>query len=84
MRFWNAASVAVHATLRRMSQNDDDAMVLHVYFISGCCDILNLPAALALAYTSFRKATVEGPIAPEADKTMGVKAVVFPASFVIF
>ncbi len=32
MRFWNSASVAVHATLRRMSQNDDATMVFHVYF----------------------------------------------------
>ncbi len=28
--------------------------------------------------------SVEGPIAPEADKTMGLKKVLFSASFVIF
>ena len=49
MRFWNSASIAVHATLRRMSQHDDATMVFHVYFISGCCVILNLPAAFARA-----------------------------------
>ena len=49
MRFWNSASVAVHATLRRMSQNDDATMVFHVYFISGCCVIWNLPAAFSRA-----------------------------------
>jgi hypothetical protein len=46
MRLWNSASVAVHATL---SENDDATMVLHVYFISGCFVILNLPAAFARA-----------------------------------
>ncbi len=35
MRFWNSASVAVHATLRRMFQNDVTNMVFHVYFISA-------------------------------------------------
>jgi hypothetical protein len=44
MWFWNSAS-AVHATLWRMSQNDDATMVFHVYFISGCCVGWNLPAA---------------------------------------
>ena len=49
MRFWNSASVAVHATLSRMSQYDDATMVFHVYFMSGCCFMLNLPAAFARA-----------------------------------
>ncbi len=85
MRFWDSASVAVHATLILISQNDDATMVLHVYFIFGCCVILNLPAAFASAQKSFgvRKATVEGPIAQEADKTTGVKMVLFPALFVL-
>ncbi len=30
MRFWNSASVAVHATLKRMPQYDDATMVFHV------------------------------------------------------
>ncbi len=46
MRFWNSASVVVHATLRLMSQKDDAAMVFHVCLISGCCIIQTLPAAL--------------------------------------
>ncbi len=45
-RFWNTASVAVHAPLRRMSQNDDAVMVFHIYLISaGYCVMLNLLAA---------------------------------------
>jgi hypothetical protein len=42
MRFWNSASVAVHATLRR----DDAAMVFHACFISGGCVNLNFLSAL--------------------------------------
>ncbi len=49
-----------------------------VFHLSGCCVILNLPAAIARA---FKKATVEA-IAPEADETTRVKVVSFPASFV--
>ena len=30
MRFWNSASVAVHAALRRISQYDDATRVFHV------------------------------------------------------
>ena len=30
MRFWNSASVAAHAMLKRMSQNDEDTMVFQV------------------------------------------------------
>ena len=30
-----------------------------------------------------RKATIEGPIAPQADITMGVKIVLLPADYVI-
>ena len=61
MRFWKSASVAVHAALRRMYQNDDATMVFHVYFIFGCCIIWNLPAAFARALTSFRRPPSNGP-----------------------
>ena len=47
---------------------------------AGCCDMRNLSASLAQPLTSFRKATIDGPIAPQADITMGVKIVLLPAS----
>ena len=80
MRFWNSASVAAHAMLRRMSQNDEVIIVFHVYFSAGCCDMRNLSASFAQPLACLRKATIEGPIAPQADITMGVKMVLFPAS----
>jgi hypothetical protein len=51
MRFWNSASVALHATLNRMPA----AMVFHVCVISGCCVILNLPVALLVGEALQRK-----------------------------
>ncbi len=86
MRFWNSTSVAVHATLRRMYQNDDAAMVLHVYFISGCCFILSLPAAFARAY--FKRPSGRPPSKGQSlqrpTKTRGVKVVLLLASFCDF
>ena len=38
MRFWYSASVAAHAMLKRMSQNDDAIIVFHeclTYFRAG-------------------------------------------------
>jgi len=35
MRFWYSASVAAHAMLRRMSQNDEATIVFHVCFSAG-------------------------------------------------
>jgi len=61
--------------LKRMSQNDEATIVFHEYLRAGCCDMRNLSASLARPETSFRKATIEGPIAPQADITMGVKLV---------
>ena len=80
MRFWYSASVAAHATLKRMSQNDEATIVFHECFRAGCRDMRNLSASFARPSTSFRKATIDGPIAPQADITMGVKIVLFPAS----
>ena len=37
MRFWNSASVAAHAMLRRMSQKDEATIVFNEYFNAGCC-----------------------------------------------
>ena len=45
--FWNSASVAAHAMLKRISQNDEDTMVFQVYFSAGCCDMRNLSASFA-------------------------------------
>ena len=45
--FWYSASVAAHAMLKRMSQNDDATIVFHECFRAGCCDIRNLSASLA-------------------------------------
>ena len=42
MLFWNSASVAAHAMLKRMFQNDEVTKVFQVYFSAGCCDIRNL------------------------------------------
>ena len=75
MRFWCSASVAAHAMLERMSQNDEATIVFHEYLRAGFCDMRNLSASLARSWTSFRKATIEGPTAPQADITMGVKIV---------
>ena len=75
IRFWYSASVATHATLRRMSQKEDATMVFQEQCSSDCCRISNLPAAFALSYTPWRKAIIEGPMAPEADMTIGVKIV---------
>ena len=47
MRFWNYASVAAHAKLKRMSQNDGVTKVSQVYFSAGCCDLKNLLASFA-------------------------------------
>ena len=72
MRFWNSASVAVHATLRRMSQKDDAAIVFHVCLISGVASFLTCrpPSPLSpVRRRLLRKAT-------EADKTMGEICVV--------
>ena len=48
MQFWYSASVAAHAMLKRMSQNDEATIVFHVCFSAGCCDMRNLSASLAL------------------------------------
>jgi len=58
---------------KRMSQNDEATIVFHECFRAGCCDMRNF--SLARPQTSFRKATIDGPIAPQADITMGVKIV---------
>ena len=68
-------SVATHAAPRRMSQYDDATMVLHVKRSSDCCLMSNLSVSFAFSYTSCRKAIIEGPMAPEADKAIGVKMV---------
>jgi hypothetical protein len=47
MRFWNSASVAAHAMLRRISQNDEVTIVFQVYLSAGCCDKRNLSAPFA-------------------------------------
>jgi len=70
-----SASVAAHAMLKRMSQNDDA-----ICFRAGCCDMSNLTTSLARLLTSLRKAPIEVPIAPHVDITMGVKNAFFPAS----
>ncbi len=81
MRFWNSASVAAHAMLKHMSQKDEATVVFHKYFNAGCCDMRNLlVSALRSAVDFFKKVTIEGPIAPQADMAMGVKIVLFPAS----
>ena len=35
MRFWYSVSVAAHAMLKRMSQNDKAAIMFHVCFSAG-------------------------------------------------
>jgi hypothetical protein len=50
MRFWHSASVAVHALLKRMSQNDEATIVFHEpgrVLHSDFCDMRNLSASLA-------------------------------------
>ncbi len=47
MRFWYSASVAAHAMLKRMSQNDEATIVFHENLRAGCCDMRNLSASLA-------------------------------------
>ena len=44
---WYSASVAAHAMLKRMSQNDEATIVFHEYLRAGCCDMRNLSASLA-------------------------------------
>ena len=44
------ASVAAHAMLKRMSQNDEATIVFHEYLRAGCCDMRNLSASLALDF----------------------------------
>ena len=46
MRFWYSASVAAHAMLKRMSQNDEAIIVFHECFRDGCRDMRNLSASL--------------------------------------
>ena len=75
MRFRYLASVAAHAMLKRISQNDDATIVFHVCLRAGCCDMRNFTTSLGRPQTPMRKATIEGPIAPQADKMMGVKIV---------
>ena len=41
IRLWNSASVAAHAMLKRISQNDEVTKVFQVYFSAGCCDMRN-------------------------------------------
>ena len=56
---------------------DDAVLVLgHECFRAGCRDMRNLSASLARP----RKATIEGPIAAQADIMTGVKIVLLPAS----
>ncbi len=69
MRFWYSAFVAAHAMLKRMSQTDEATIVFH--------DLVGL---LGSVVNFLRRATIEGPIAPEADIMMGMKIVLFPAS----
>ena len=76
MRFWYSASVAAHVMHKRMSKNDEASIVFHVCFSAGCCDMRNLSASLARPLTSLRKATIEEPIAPKADITMGENSVI--------
>jgi len=47
MWFWYSASVAAHAMLKRMPQNDEATIVFYVCFTAGCCNIRNLSASLA-------------------------------------
>jgi len=47
MRFWYSASVAAHATLKRMSQNDEANIAFHVCLRAGWCDMGNLSASMA-------------------------------------
>ena len=41
MRFWYSASLAAHAMLKRMSQNDEATVVFHECFRASCCDVRN-------------------------------------------
>jgi len=47
IRFWYSASVAAHAMLKRMPQNDEVTIVFHECFRAGCRDMRNLSASLA-------------------------------------
>ncbi len=47
MWFWYSASVAAHAMLKRMSQNDEATIVFHECFRASCRDMRNLSASLA-------------------------------------
>ena len=83
-RFWNSASVAAHATLRRISQYVDAIDVFHVWTTFGCHRMSNLSTDCARSLTLLRNSTIEGPMAPEADKTNWVKIVLFPGSLSTF
>jgi hypothetical protein len=76
-----STSVAAHAMLKRTSQNDDATNVFHVCLRAGSCNLRNFSTTLARPKTPLRKATttIEGPLAPEADITMGMKILLFPA-----
>ena len=64
-------------------QNDEVTIVFQVNFSAGCCDMRNLSASFARPKAYLRKATIEGPIAPQADITIGVKIVLFPPRLAI-
>jgi len=53
------------------AQNDEATIVFHECFRACSCDMRNLSASSARPWTPLRKATIEGPIAPQADITMG-------------
>ena len=80
--FYYSASVAVQTMLKHASQSDDSAIVFHVCFSDGCCDIGGLSASLARQYTYFRKVTIEGPIAHRLPSRWA-EIVLFPASLSI-
>ena len=80
MRFWYSASMAAHAMLKRVSQNDEAPIVFHEYLRAGCWRHEELVGLLGSAVDFSQEATIDGPIAPQADITMGVKIVLFPAS----
>jgi hypothetical protein len=82
MLFWNFASVAVHATLTRIPKRRRHHGVPRV--LHRLLRHFELAGRFCQGVESFSKATVNGPIAPEADRTRGVKMALFPASFVIF
>ena len=80
MRFWNSVSPCMPRS-GACPQNGNATMLFHVYFLSGWwCVILNLQAASARASGPFRKATLEGPVAPEAETRLRWKLCFFPKS----